>query len=127
MVYGNQLYVAAANYSASNSNDASALYSLTYANTFYNSSGVNYNATPALVSNALSSAQGVWPTQFALHQFVPHTIGVDDVCAQVLEASRYGALSAGDASGEAKGESEARSPRSKINSPQAALPSKSSF
>ena len=27
---------------------------------------MNYNATPALVSNALSSAQGVWPTQFAL-------------------------------------------------------------
>lgn len=66
MVYGNQLYVAAANYSASNGDYASALYSLTYANTFYNSSGVNYNATPALVSNALSSAQGVWPTQFAL-------------------------------------------------------------
>ncbi len=64
--YGNLLYVDAANYSASNDDYAAALYSLAYANTFYNTSQIDYNATQGLVSNTLASAQGIWPTQFAL-------------------------------------------------------------
>jgi predicted S18 family serine protease len=64
--YGNQFYVDAANYSISNGDYAAALYSLTYANVFYNYTDANYSKTSSLVSNALSSAQGLWPTQFAL-------------------------------------------------------------
>ena len=61
-----------------------------------------------------------------LDQLVPDAVGVDDVRAQVLEVSRHGAFSAGDASGEAKGKSEVRSPRSEVNFLQAALPSNGS-
>ena len=49
-----------------------------------------------------------------LDQLVPDAVGVDDVRAQVLEVSRHGAFSAGDASGEAKGKSEA--PKSEVRS-----------
>lgn len=64
--YGNQLYVQAANYSISNGDYATALYSLTYANVFYNSTTPEYNTTSTIVSTALSKATGIWPTQFAL-------------------------------------------------------------
>lgn len=64
--YGNQLYVQAANYSINNGDYATALYSLTYANVFYNSTAPKDNTTSAMVSQALSRASGIWPTQFAL-------------------------------------------------------------
>ena len=41
---------------------------------------------------------------------VSNAVGVDDVRAQLLEVLRHGAFSAGDASGEAEGESEVRGP-----------------
>ena len=65
-VYGNQLYVQAANYSIASGDYATALYSLTYASVFYNSTVPSYNTTSSAVSMALSRATGIWPTQFAL-------------------------------------------------------------
>lgn len=64
--YAKQLYVQAANYSIANGDYATALYSLAYANIFYNSSARNYSKTAGMVSDALSSARGVWPVQFAI-------------------------------------------------------------
>jgi len=54
---------------------------------------------------------------------VPDAVGVENVCAQVMEESRHGAFSARDASGKAEGESEVRSPRFEVSYLQAALPS----
>jgi len=73
--YGNQeLYVQAANYSISNKEYAAALYSLGYANVFYNDSAAAvYNSThsniSATVSKTLSSASGIWPSEFALQGY----------------------------------------------------------
>jgi hypothetical protein len=48
---------------------AAALYSLVYAEVFYNSSPTNYSNAKYVVSNAISSASGLWPTQFALESY----------------------------------------------------------
>lgn len=68
--YGSQqLYVKAANYSFNNGDYATTLYSLTYANVFYNlSTSINHNQTETenAVKYALESANGIWSTQFAL-------------------------------------------------------------
>ena len=81
------------------------------------SAGVEYLYSKALYDFFIGGAAG-------LNQFVADAISIDNVRAQVSEVSRHGALSAGDASGKAEGESEVRSPRSEGNSLHAALPEK---
>ncbi len=69
--YGSPFYVSAAKYSLNNSDYGAVLYSLAYANVFYNSSMSQnaLNGTPALVSGALSSARGIWPSLFAAQSY----------------------------------------------------------
>ncbi|MHB1830241.1 MAG: S16 family serine protease [Candidatus Micrarchaeaceae archaeon] len=69
--YGSQFYVSAAKYSLNSSDYGAVLYSLAYANVFYNSSMSQnaLNSTPALVSGMLSSARGIWPSLFAMQSY----------------------------------------------------------
>ena len=69
--YGNRFYVSAAEYSFNNGDYGAALYSLAYADVFYNPSAIQnaMNDTPALVSGRLLSASGVWPSLFAMQSY----------------------------------------------------------
>ncbi len=67
--YGNNLYVDSAESSFNRGQYAAALYSLAYADVFYNSSPTNYSNAKYVVSNAISRASGLWPTQFALEGY----------------------------------------------------------
>jgi hypothetical protein len=55
-----------------------------------------------------------------LNRLVPDAVSVDDVRAEVLEVSRHGALSAGDAPRKSKGRLRVRSPRSEVSYVQSA-------
>lgn len=73
--YGYQFYVDAANYSASVGDYAAELYSIGYADVFYNttysfaSNLTQSSRVSSFVSKTLGSASGLWPTQFAVQGY----------------------------------------------------------
>ncbi len=74
--YGNQLYVNESQYSYNIGEYSAALYSLAYANTFYNTSAStnlraqsNESGIYSMITSSLASANGVWPREFALQSY----------------------------------------------------------
>lgn len=76
--YGNQLYVNESEYSYNLGDYGAALYSIAYANTFYNdsnspvfnsTSSVNTTSILSNIQQAANSSNGVWPREFALQSY----------------------------------------------------------